>query len=168
MSGTLSVPYGRAPALWRFAEYNGNCEGQAVNMPTAVDAVTYLNCHHVGGLGGGQYEASPNPLYASSPPAAVTVTGSGFSTTYGMPRVEYYYNDGTYVGEEVATQATSTWISGPPPSNLSSLPSGVYVGAIQNETEGGGWAIIGVADVNVVTTNPPHIGGGGGGGGGGG
>jgi hypothetical protein len=92
---------------------------------------------------GGAFGISPDPLYASSPPATVTITGRGFTTTYGMPRVVYYYNDGTFVGAKTATSATSTSISAAPPSSLNTDPSGVYVGIIQNATSGGGWQEVG-------------------------
>jgi hypothetical protein len=167
--GNADIENGRAPATWNFSESSGACAG-ANSVTAAVyslgQGVTYLNCvtNVLGGYA--NFVVSPNPLYSSSLPSTVTISGSGFAKTYGMPRVEYYYNDGTYVGEETAPTATSTSISAPPPSGLSSDPTGVYVGLIQNATSGGGWTTIGATALELDTPTPPNIGSGGGGGGG--
>ncbi|MGB6387265.1 MAG: hypothetical protein WBD25_15500 [Terriglobales bacterium] len=164
--GNYYVANGRAPATWTFTEYSGACEGLSTTGPVGLTGTSTLNCYS-GGVGDGEFAISPSTVYSSSPPATVSITGSGFSTTYGMPQVAYYYNDGTYVGEVTATTANPTTISAAPPSGLSSDPSGIYVGEIQNATAGGGWQTVGVVALNLVTPTPPQIGGGGGKGGGG-
>jgi hypothetical protein len=166
--GNLYITNGRAPASWTFNEQSGACSGLSVTAPVSLGNVTTLECIATGDLGSGEYTISPSTVDSSSPPATVSITGSGFSTTYGMPQVAYYYNDGTYVGEVTATTANPTTISAAPPSGLSSDPSGIYVGEIQNATAGGGWQTVGVVALNLVTPTPPQVGSGGGGGPGGG
>lgn len=155
--GNYYVGEGMAPANWQFTEYTGPCANQSANATTVLNQVTGLNC--VGGqVGTGNDVITPSTLSSSNPPATVSIEGKGFATTYGKPRVEYYYNDGTYVGAVTATTATSTSISAPPISGLSSDPTGVYVGLIQNATSGGGWTTIGSVALNLVTPTAPNIG----------
>jgi hypothetical protein len=164
--GSAYIGNGRAPANWNFYEQNGPCVGLGVPSQSFLQGTTQLICTSSIGLGyGGDYIISPNPLSSSNVPATVSISGKGFTTTYGMPRVQYYYNDGTYVGEVTATTANSTTISAPPVSGLSSDPSGIYVGVIQNATSGGGWTTIGIAALNLETPTPPQIGSGNPGGG---
>ncbi|MGB2606528.1 MAG: hypothetical protein WBC78_23190 [Candidatus Sulfotelmatobacter sp.] len=163
--GGAYIGNGRAPANWNFFEQSDPCAGLGSPGQSYLQGTTQLICVSTTGLSyGGNYTASPNPLSSSDVPAAVSISGRGFTTTYGMPRVEYYYNDGTYVGEVTATKASSTTISAPPVSGLSSDPSGIYVGLIQNATAGGGWTTIGIAALNLATPKPPVIGSGGSGG----
>jgi hypothetical protein len=167
MVGNAYIANGRAPATWDFTPISGPCAGiTSNNAAVPLQGAAYVDCIVVSGdaVKSASYSASPNPLDSSSPPATVSITGSGFTTTYGMPKVEYYYDDGTYVGAETATAATSTSISAPPPSGLGSDPTGIYVGLIQNATAGGGWTTIGVAALDLVTPTPPAVGSGGGGG----
>src|ERR1035438_1879743 len=147
--GNYYVANGRAPATWTFTEYSGYCAGLSTTGPVGLTGTSTLNCYS-GGVGVGSFTISPSTLYSASPPGAVSITGNGFTTTYGMPRVAYYYNDGTYVGEVTATTASPTRISAAPPSGLGSDPTGIYVGMVQNATAGGGWQTVGVVSLDQI------------------
>jgi len=68
----------------------------------------------------------------------VTITGQGFDTTYGMPRVEYFDANGFWVG---TTDATSVWGGGTALQcnvpNLSQVYSGTYTIRVTNKTSQG-------------------------------
>jgi hypothetical protein len=94
---------------------------------------------------------SPYPIYISSPPSSATITGSGLSTTYGMPRVQYYTMDGTFIAQEQATSVasggTSMQISG---FNISQLPVGIYAGFVSNAGPNSSWTLLGTGSVLVA------------------
>jgi hypothetical protein len=82
--------------------------------------------------------ASPSSINLANPTATVTITGQGFDTTYGMPRVEYFDANGFWVG---TTDATSVWGGGTALQcnvpNLSQVYSGTYTIRVTNKTSQG-------------------------------
>ena len=68
-----------------------------------------------------------------------TITGSGFTSTYGMPVVGYYNSQGDLVVQSTATVIASngTYIEAPTP-NLSGVTLGTYAGLVANKTSTGG------------------------------
>jgi hypothetical protein len=94
--------------------------------------------------------ASPSSVDLNSPPTSGTITGQGFDTTYGMPRVDYFdTNTGFLMGSVEATSVNSngTSLQANLP-DLSSVYSGTYQVKVTNKTYDGyylnivGWANI--------------------------
>ena len=79
--------------------------------------------------------ASPSSIYLPSPPTTVTVTGQGYDTTYGMPRVEYFDGSGFMVGSTYATSVSGggTSLDASVP-DLSGAYSGTYTIRVTNKT----------------------------------
>jgi len=82
--------------------------------------------------------SSPASVDLNSPPASGTITGQGFDPTYGMPRVDYFDQQGFLVGS-----AEATWVSSDGTSltanlpDLSSVYSGTYRVKVTNKTYDG-------------------------------
>jgi hypothetical protein len=161
--GQVYVPGGRAPAYWIFGNSTGQCAGvtspqifvqlQGYGVAQLICLVTGLGVEEAAV---GSYTASPGTIYTSSLPPSIEVSGGGFSSSYGMPRALYFNSQGTLEGEETATSIASNgaWISGPTPSGLSTLQTGIYIGLVQNATAGGGWEALGAAEIYLVTPVP--------------
>lgn len=93
--------------------------------------------------------ASPSSIYIPSPPSTVTITGSSFDATYGMPRVEYFDGSGFLVG---SVFANSVWGGGTSLDayvpDLSSAYSGTYTIRVTNKTYQGYYShTVGTASV---------------------
>jgi hypothetical protein len=77
--------------------------------------------------------ASPASVYLPSPPASGAITGQSFDATYGMPRVEYFDNNGYFIGSVYATSVsgdgTSLQANSP---DLSYVYSGTYQVKVTN------------------------------------
>ncbi len=82
--------------------------------------------------------ASPSSVNLLSPPATATITGQGFDTTYGTPKVEYFDNNGYLIGSVYATSVSSdgTWLQANVP-DLSYVYSGTYQVKVTNKTSSG-------------------------------
>ncbi len=149
----------RAPAKWELTWQAGGptvCAGLMTTATVAQGSLEDLLCL-VTTITIGDVDAfSPNPVNTSSLPATVTITGSGFTATYGMPLAQYYDSAGTLVAQESATEVGSggTSITGPTPSNLASLESGLYTVVVSNAVAGGNWEVAGAASVNLETPIP--------------
>ena len=82
--------------------------------------------------------ASPSSIDLQSPPATATITGQGFDTTYGMPRVEYFDSTGFLVG---SAYASSVWGGGTALQcyvpDLGQAYSGTYTIRVTNKTSSG-------------------------------
>ena len=94
--------------------------------------------------------ASPSSIDLESPPSTATITGSGFDTTYGMPRIEYFDSTGFLVG---STTANSVWGGGTALDcylpGLYDAYSGTYQIRVTNKTSSGYYsAIVGTASVS--------------------
>jgi len=90
------------------------------------------------------------PVYSSAPPDVGAITGSGLSSTYGMPTVQYYDVNGTQVDEETASYLSGGTYMEIPASNIAELPTGIYFGYINNAVSGGGTSAAGVVETDVV------------------
>ncbi len=175
-----SEPTGRVPATWKFTwesptgavppNYYGclgvNSTGFVPGKtPAGAIAIVQFVCYttvappvFLSKLSNG-FGMSPNPIYSYAPPSTGTVSGSGFSYTYGMPMVQYYSMDGTLVAQEtasyVAPDGTSIQIPG---FNTSTLAAGTYIGFINNAGANGTWTYAGTGTVQVLTPNVTIVG----------
>ena len=79
--------------------------------------------------------ASPSSINLESPPSTVTITGSSFDPTYGMPRVEYFDSSGFLVGSVYANSVSGggTSLEATVP-DLSNAYSGTYQIRVTNKT----------------------------------
>jgi hypothetical protein len=156
----------RAPANWKFTwtaapDDSEVCARQTLKQDVALDGIAYLQCDvtTVVILSAAAFSFSPNPVYTLAAPPTGTVSGQGLTTTYGMPMVQYYKMDGTFVGQENATSVssggTSMQISG---FNISHLPSGAYAGFVSNAAPGGVYNYVGTGAVTVVVGAAPATG----------
>ena len=128
----LDVRGGVAPALWTMGFSLGSfCGGQTMFVQIFPGEDFGLDCFLI--PIGGFFTVTPSTIDVSSPPAFVTINGSGISSAGGMPTVEYYNSYGTLVAQEAASDvaADGTWLSASTP-NLSSVSSGRYVVTIRN------------------------------------
>jgi|SRR5579875_1123599 len=150
----------RAPAKWKFtwqSSYDGppNCVGVNTIIDVPLNALAEFICQEWIIQGSAQISTfgfSPNPVYINSTlPSSGTVLGSGFSSSYGMPLVQYYNLDGTLVAEEnatsVASNGDSIQISG---FDISQLPVGTYAAFVSNAASGGAYTYLGAGDVRVA------------------
>jgi hypothetical protein len=94
--------------------------------------------------------ADPASVYLPSPPASGTINGQSFDATYGMPRVDYFDNNGYLVGSVYATSVLSdgTSLQANMP-DLSSVYSGTYQVRVSNKTYDGYYLdIVGTATMD--------------------
>lgn len=101
--------------------------------------------------------SSPNPVNSQTAPQGFTVNGSGFNTTYGMPKVEYFNDYGDFVGVASAASVTSSAMSGTMP-DLTNLYDGTYTMLISNATAVG-WEAVGYTTVQTYGNPEPPPGG---------
>jgi hypothetical protein len=78
--------------------------------------------------------ASPSSINLESPPSTVTITGSGFDTTYGMPRVEYFDSSGFLVGSVYANSVSGGTSLVATVPDLTNAYSGTYQIRVTNKT----------------------------------
>lgn len=96
------------------------------------------------------FNASPSSIDLQAPPPTVEMTGSGLSTAYGMPRIEYIDSySGTLIGSATATavNADGTWLQANTP-DLSSVYSGTYSVLVSNIKADGSLEYVGTATVD--------------------
>jgi hypothetical protein len=101
--------------------------------------------------------ATPSSIDLNNPPATVTITGQGFDTTYGMPRVEYFDGNGFLLGSVYANSVSGggTSLEANVP-NLSSAYSGTYQIRVTNKTYLGYYNhIVGFASVTAFGRDRP-------------
>lgn len=109
------------------------------NSSGTITVSTSLNCSNVVAIpainSNFALSASPSSVNLLSPPATVIVTGQGFDTTYGMPRVDYFDGNGYLVGGVYATSVGSggTSLQANVP-DLSYVYSGTYQVRVVNKT----------------------------------
>lgn len=112
---------------------NGNC-----NVSVSPAGVGFLN-----------FSASPESIDLTNPPSTMAISGSGISSQYYMPRVEFYDNNSNFVAS-----VTAVWVASDGSSlvaytpDLSSVYSGTYQLAIVNINEGETRELIGITDVD--------------------
>lgn len=112
---------------------NGNC-----------NAVTITST----GVGFNNFAVSPSSIDLQAPPTTMTITGTGISSTYGMPVVEFYDNYSNFIGSTTASSVDSggTWLQAATP-DLSQVYSGTYQVEIHNVRADSSMEFIGIADV---------------------
>jgi hypothetical protein len=96
------------------------------------------------------FSVSPSSINLQAPPVTVEMTGSGLSTAYGMPYIEYIDSySGSLVGSTTATavSADGTWLQATTP-DLSSVYSGTYTMLISNVKADGSLEYVGSATVD--------------------
>lgn len=97
-----------------------------------------------------QYTFNPDPLNPAFPPGSVTITGSGFSSTYGMPVVQYFDLNGNLVaqaqGTSLSPDGTTLGLATP---NFTELGQGTFAGVINNIASDGSYQYVGVTSVEV-------------------
>ena len=95
---------------------------------------------------------TPTPTYIGVTNGTISANGNGFKSTYGMPLFQYFDNNGNLVAKTTATSVATdgSTASGPVPSNIGSVPGGVYVGLISNANASGGYSLLGSATMEVA------------------
>src|SRR6266436_4141074 len=95
---------------------------------------------------------SPNPTFTDVISGTITANGPGFSSANGMPLFQYFDQNGTLVAQTNATSvaADGNSASGPVPSNIGSVPPGVYMGTVSNAAPGGSYAYLNGGGVTVA------------------
>lgn len=142
---------GTQQAITRYASANGTITaylyGASCNSAVVVAIIN----------SGYTLTANPSSIDLTNPPSTVTISGQGFDTTYGMPRVEYFdgnnYLLGTVYATSVSGGGTSLVASVP---NLSAAYSGTYQIRVTNKTYLGYYNhIVGVATVTAFGRDRP-------------
>jgi hypothetical protein len=146
---------GRVPSLWFVQWLNGGPQGciGAVDAPGTIfqsnpQRTTEVFCIQPPPVGDteeigstGDFTFSPRPLYTDgSSGGTATISGSGFTSQYGMPLLRYYDSSGNLVNQANVSAVASdgSWASGPMP-NISQVSPGFYVGVIFNANSSGGY-----------------------------
>lgn len=79
------------------------------------------------------FAVTRSTIDVDSPPAFVTISGSGISSAGGMPTLEYYNSYGSLIAQDAASQVAEdgTWLTASTP-DVSSISSGRYLLTIRN------------------------------------
>jgi hypothetical protein len=97
---------------------------------------------------------TPSPTFTNVTTGSVTASanGAGFNGTYGMPLFQYFDTQGTLIAQTNATSVASGGGSatGPVPSNIGSVPPGVYLGRVSNAASGGSYNYLNTGSVTVA------------------
>jgi hypothetical protein len=160
------VENGRVPAKWdgTWVKSDGpvgeECAGQKFLLtPNYAGVVEEINCFEVDtgeppppiGVDPDPIGVNPESLNPANPPATITLTGSGFSSTYGMPVIQYFDPQGNFINQAAANSVSSdgtTIVANTP--GLSQLPAGVYAGVISNVASDGSYQYVSTASINVT------------------
>jgi len=157
------VDGGRVPARWRIVAGTpgAECIGYLESLERDVTAgsTQVSRCVVFGVIF--PFTTAPASVDLQAPPATFDLTGSGLSTAYGMPQVEYVDQyTGAVIGSTTATavNADGTWLQATMP-DLSSVYSGTYNILISNVRDDGSREYIGTSTVDCygrdVTFEPP-------------
>jgi hypothetical protein len=151
----MDVPNGRVPANWRILATNGACltvlEPSVRNVTVGTNQLARCVVSTLFLM------ATPSSINLASPPPSVSIGGGGFSTTYGMPVVEYYDQ---YSGILIAN-ATASSVAGDGSSLQVVTPdlSGVYTGGynivVSNKASDGSNTMVGIASFSACCIDPP-------------
>lgn len=126
---------------------------QVTRVTDSQGCVTYApdtngSCHAtVTAIGGGfTFFASPASVDLQSPPSTFTLGGGVLSTAYGMPKIQYWDENGSMLGEAIASSVGSdgSWLESTTP-DLSSAYSGYWTIYVFNKTSDGSYEHIGSA-----------------------
>jgi len=150
------VPDGRVPANWRILATNGACfqvlEASVRNVTAGSNQLARCVVSTAFFL-----TASPASINLASPPSTVSIGGGGFSTSYGMPVIEYYDQ---YSGILLAnTTASSVAGDGSSLEVVTPDLSGVYTGGynivVSNKAADGSNTMVGIAAFSACCIDPP-------------
>jgi hypothetical protein len=153
---------GRAPAAWSILWYATTyvpaeaCIGYVTTATTVPQKLINVRCSVTSGgssgigMEGTGFSFSPDPFNTAAPPSTVTITGSGFDPTYGMPIVQYFDMNGNLDAQQSATTVSSdgTTLTLATP-NFTELADGTYVGVISNIASDGSYQYVGATSVDV-------------------
>jgi hypothetical protein len=137
------------PANWLFQENNGPCAGDRA-VATVGNAQTQdLDCISVYLA----FNVTPTSLYTNQLPAQLQVTGSGITTTYGMPHVQIFDEAGNKIADVTAKSVTygGTVLTCPTP-NLAGTPTSTYGLEVLNVQSNGSLAPVGAAPVPIIAS----------------
>jgi hypothetical protein len=101
---------------------------------------------------------SPTAYNTAQPPSTITVTGTGFSSTYGQPIVQFYDEAGQFYWEATTVGSTSTTVTVDTPT-LAAGSNGAYVGyegIVLNENASGDYYGVGTAILHVYYSSGTH------------
>lgn len=149
VGGPCSVNDGRVPARWRIlAGSPGECIGQLTNpdMDVSAGQTKTAQCLTFGFLI--PFNAAPSAVNLQAPPATFDLNGgSGLSTAYGMPYLEYVdVYTGNIIGSTYATSVApdGSGLQAAMP-DLSGVYSGTYDVLVSNVRSDGGLEYAGTA-----------------------
>jgi len=151
-SGRFNVDNAKLPATWEFINTNGPCAGQVFFGSVAVGDVVGLRCSiFITG-----FQIAPAYVDVNSPPATFSMTGSGMSTSYGMPQIVFLNRYGYAVATTAASAVSpvGSWLQAPAP-NMSLMQSGIYPVLVKNVMPSGLLETIGGAWMDVYGNDPP-------------
>lgn len=149
--GTVPVNDGRVPARWLiFAGAPGECVGQLTNpnMDVSANQTKVAQCLTFGVIF--PFSMAPGAINLQAPPATFAMTGSGLSSTYGMPRIEYVDQfTGALIGATTASSVSGdgSGLQAAMP-DLSAIYSGTYNMLVSNINADGSLDYIGSSTVN--------------------
>lgn len=97
----------------------------------------------------GIFFAAPSSIDLQAPPPSITITGEAISTSYGMPKVQFYNEYETLVAEVTASDVApdGSWLTAPTPG-LGNVYTGQYSVEVSNVTPYGTTEVIGAAQLN--------------------
>lgn len=159
------VTNGRVCATWKNTwvtpdEYPG-CAGATgtVTIPGLYSPYVYnqpIICTYAGGVvPGTAFTASPGIINSASPPTSITITGSGLTSNYGMPLLQYFAPDGTLAAHQTASSVSSDGTTMTASvGSLSSVIPGLYTGMISNAGPNGTYSLVGATNVQVIGPFP--------------
>jgi len=150
-----TIRNGRAAADWRLGEANGPCGGQSVEAPIKQKQTVPLTCNQLNRVIF-PFQAAPDEINLQSPPATVSITGTGMDTTYGMPVIDYYDPNGNLVARTSANQVSwdGTWLTTSTP-DLSQAGTGSFLLFVNNVNADGTVSYVGSLGVLVFLPEPP-------------
>jgi len=151
----LQCPARVVPGTWVFTFLSGPCVGISDNTSFDIPAGTRLGyrceIHHR------RFFLSVGSLDVNAPPATVSLTGTGMSSAYGMPVIQFVNtSSGVIVASTTATSINTegTWIQATMP-NVSSAYSGQYVAVVYNAQANGTFLGIGGDWIDFYGNDPP-------------
>lgn len=139
------------PANWEIGESGGPCDSQSTVVSVGNQDTQDLDC--IATVLG--FYLVPGQLYESDLPASLEITGTGMSTTYGMPHVEIFNEVGTVIANVTASSVidNGTVLTAPTPK-LSNLPTATYGLEVLNVQSNGTLAPVGATPVAIIYTPP--------------
>lgn len=144
------------PANWNLARYqSSSCPITVLNFSMYLNnsETAPLPCHQ-----GALFTAAPSTINDQSPPTAIAFSGSPVaSSTYGMPRVDFYDENGNGIGSATATSMAGdgSSVTIATPGCLLAQYSGSYAAIINNINADGTSSAVAGATINTYGNDPP-------------